>query len=91
MTHSPPIPQAHTRCLELLQTYPKSQPLLSCKAQLEYLQDLVDGQRQDAERLNDIILGLYAAREFEALDMAFAEMLYAVEDVVKTLKAERLR
>ncbi len=83
--------QAHTRCLELLQTYPHSQPLQSCKAQLEYLQELVDGQRQDAQRLNEIILGVYAAREFEALDMRFAEMLYAVEDVVKTLKAERLR
>ena len=91
MPHSSPIFQAHTRCLDLLQTYPNSQPLLSCKAQLEYLQDLVDGRRQDAERLNDIVLGLYAARELESLDMGFAEMLYVVEDVVKTLKAERLR
>ncbi|TDM05457.1 MAG: hypothetical protein C4K60_11810 [Ideonella sp. MAG2] len=87
MTHPSPIPQALTRCLELLQTHPHSQPLQSCKAQLEYLQELVDGRRQDAQRLNEIILGVYAAREFEALDMGFAEMLYAVEDVVKTLKA----
>ncbi|TDM06419.1 MAG: hypothetical protein C4K60_17835 [Ideonella sp. MAG2] len=62
----------------------------SCKTQLEYLQELVDGRRQDAQRLYEIILGVYAAREFEALDMRFAEMLYAVEDVVKTLKAVRV-
>lgn len=91
MTHSSLIPQAHSRCLALLQAHPHSQSLQSCKAQLEYLQELVDGRRHDAQRLDEIILGVYAAREFEALDMRFAEMLYAVEDVVKTLKAERLR
>ncbi|WP_396271112.1 immunity protein Tsi6 family protein [Ideonella sp.] len=83
-----PILQAYARCLFLLQTHPNSQPLQSCKAQLEYLQELVDGGRQDIDRLNDIILGRYAAGEFESLDMGFAEMLYAVEDVVKILKTE---
>ena len=73
------------RCLELLDVNPGFAPLLSIKAQLEYLIQIADGRSTDRSRLKEIIVGQYAAREFEDRDMEFANMLYDVADIVDAL------
>jgi len=80
------IKNAFDRALQLqlrLGTFP---PLSSIQAQLDYLRGLVRHEHRDFSRLKDIILGIYAAREFETIDLEFAEMLYRVEVVVDSLK-----
>jgi predicted transcriptional regulator len=47
----------------------------SIEAQLTYLKRLLDGQERDKARLKDIIIGVYAIREFEASDPEYAAIL----------------
>ena len=70
--------------------YPNFQPLESVKAQLAYLKGILDGSIDDRSRLNEIIIGIYAAKEFEERDMDFANTLYDVELVVDQLKVGKL-
>lgn len=70
--------------------YPNFQPLESVKVQLAYLKGILDGSIKDRSRLNEIIIGIYAAKEFEERDMEFASTLYDVELVVDQLKAGKL-
>jgi hypothetical protein len=69
-----------------LQAAPDFQPLRSIAAPINYLLDLHEGRSTDHSRLGEIIIGVYAAREFESRDMAYASLLYGVEDVVKSLR-----
>jgi Tsi6 len=73
-------------CEAHLCTMPDFQPLHSVKAQLTYLIDLADGRSTDRSRLEEIIIGAYAAREFETRDMGFANLLYEVEEIVRAMK-----
>jgi len=75
------------RCRELLVCDPDFPPLLSIKVQLEYLISVANGKNIERERLKEIIVGQYAAREFEDREMAFANMLYEVVEVVKSLES----
>lgn len=70
--------------------YPNFQPLKSVKAQLAYVKGILDGSIEDRSRLNEIIIGIYAAKEFEERDMEFANTLYDVELIVDRLKSGRL-
>ena len=77
-------------CRKLLATNPQFQPLLSIEAQLQYLIGIAEGQVSDRSRLNEIIIGVYAAREFEDRDMNFANLLYEVEGIVDLMKQGQL-
>lgn len=69
---------AETDALE--KAYPELQTLTSIAGQLEYLISLDSGETSDRSRLSDIILGVQAAREVEALDMKLAEKLYRIDE-----------
>lgn len=73
-------------CKARLKSSPGFQPLMSIEAQLEYLIDVAEGRNLDRSRLNEIIIGIYAAREFETRDMQFANLLYEVEEAVDVMK-----
>ena len=90
MTPIETINKALTDSVKLSVDYPNFQPLESVKAQLEYLKDILNGDLDDRSRLKEIILGIYAAREFEERDMDFANTLYDVELIVDQLKTGKL-
>lgn len=77
---------ALNECESRLSEMPEFQPLLSIKAQLIYLINLSEGKITDRSRLNEIVISAYAAREFETRDMAFADLLYKIEELVKEMK-----
>lgn len=77
---------ALAECQRKLQSEPQFQPLLSIQAQLQYLIGIVEGVVKDRSRLNEIIVGIYAAREFETRDMAFANLLYEVQAIANSMK-----
>lgn len=74
-------------CLKQLAKAPQFQPLLSVQAQLEYLLGVAEGSITDRSKLDKIIIGVYAAREFESRDMDFANLLYQVEEIVDSMKS----
>ena len=51
-------------------------------AQLEYLEDIFSGKRNDKDDLGKICLGVIAAREYEDIDPEYANKLYLVEKKV---------
>jgi hypothetical protein len=85
-TETQTLKSALASCEAHLRTMPDLQPLHSIKAQLTYLIDLAEGRSTDRSRLDEIIVGVYAAREFETRDMEFANLLYEVEEVVKAMR-----
>lgn len=84
------IDKAVEQSNRLTADYPNFQPLESVKAQLAYLKGILDGSIDDRSRLKEIIVGIYAAKEFEERDMDFANSLYDVELIVDKLKAGKL-
>lgn len=87
MTPIATIDKALADSIKLLAEYPNFQPLESVIAQLQYLKGILNGEVEDRSRLKEIIIGIYAAREFEERDMDFANTLYDVEIIVDELKA----
>jgi hypothetical protein len=77
---------ALAECKRRIRQTPRFQPLLSIEKQIQYLIDLTENNTHDHSQLKDIIIGVYAAREFEDRDMEFANLLYKVEEVVDLLK-----
>jgi hypothetical protein len=58
----------------------------SIKAQLTYVKQTVDaGRKPDPEKVAALLLGVYAAREFETSDPEFADVLFNVEYLFKRL------
>ncbi len=53
----------------------------SIKAQLTYIKNSVEA----GENVDKLLLGVYAAREFETSDSDFADVLFAVEYLFKRL------
>ena len=84
------IDKALADSVKLSAKYPNFQPLESVKAQLQYLKGILDGTVEDRSRLKEIIIGIYAAKEFEDRDMDFANTLYDVEMIVDQLKSGKL-
>jgi len=66
-------------------------PLDLIRSQLYYVKGVLDGSVVDSGKLNNVNLGLYAAREFEDRDMEFANLLYDVEDLVARLRSAKKR
>lgn len=87
MTPIATIEKALADSIKLSAEYPNFQPLESVMVQLQYLKGVLDGDVEDRSRLKEIIIGIYAAREFEERDMEFANTLYDVEMIVDELKA----
>jgi len=76
----------HNECKNKLIVDPDSQPLLSVQAQLEYILGLLDGSISDRSKLKDIIIGIYAVREFEDSDMEFANRLHEASALARAMK-----
>ena len=58
----------------------------SIKAQLTYIKSTLEaGEKPTDEQLNRLLLGVYAAREFETSDPEFADVLFEVEYLFKRL------
>ena len=85
------LTKALAKCASLLHDYPAFPPLLSTKVQLEYLIALVNGSSNDRSRLKDIIIGVYAAREFETIDMSFPNLVYEGDEIAERLKRTKSR
>lgn len=71
--------------------YPKDSTIDSIIKQLSFLIELDRGERSDAIRLNDIIIGVLALREIDPLDPNLAELLYSVMEEVETMKRVMLK
>jgi Tsi6 len=80
------LAHAKNRCAELMATAPQDQSLTMAMAQLDFICATLEGRANDPGALQRINLGLLAAREFEVRAPDFADMLYAVEDVVARLR-----
>lgn len=80
------IQAALEKCLQLKVQMPQVEPLNSVQRQLEYLLEVLNGTITDRTRLNEVVLGRYAARELESRDMEFALLLYRVEEIVDSMK-----
>ena len=59
--------------------------IASIVRQLDYLIALESGQSTDRSRLKDVVLGVQAAREIEALDERCAETLHEVSARVRAM------
>ncbi len=71
---------------ERLTSVPGFSIYLSVKRQLEYLQrTIASGERPAHDRAKSLTLGVYAAREFETSDPAFADVLFAVNYLANRL------
>ena len=58
----------------------------SIKAQLTYIKQTIDAHAKPTdEKLDKLLLGVYAAREFETTDPEFADVLFDVEYLFKRL------
>lgn len=58
----------------------------SIKAQLTYVKSTIDaGGKPTDDKLDKLLLGVYAAREFEKTDPDFADVLFKVEYLFKRL------
>ena len=79
------ISKALEMCETKLQDAPNDQILISIQNQLMFVEEINRKKREDFERLNDLLLGLYAAREFEQDDWDFA---MALHDVMKEVRDE---
>lgn len=80
------VSKAKTRCADLLVSSPNFYPLQSVMEQLLYIENALNDRMADRSKLDDVNVGLFAAREFEFRAPDFAEMLYEVEDVVEQMK-----
>ena len=80
------IAQALEESAEVKRRYPDLPFLESIHVQLQYLADLIDGRRQDRERLNDIIIGVLAAREVETLNVEYADLLHEISGEVEKMR-----
>ncbi|MBL4608439.1 MAG: hypothetical protein JKY01_11515 [Pseudomonadales bacterium] len=58
----------------------------SIDAQLNYMQELLDGKISDRGKLKEINVGLYAIREFEESDPELAKELKSVQYIVDRMK-----
>lgn len=65
------------------------QPIVSTRNQLNYLLEAVE-HKNDRSRLDEIILGIYAVREFEQAHDDFANVIYEVCEILNQLKKNRL-
>ncbi len=63
----------------------ESNVLRSIEKQLEYLIEALD-HKNDRLKLKDIIIGIYAAREFEYTHPEYAELLYEASGVSNEMK-----
>jgi hypothetical protein len=80
--------QLFEQTLAACQGLPCDPPVLSILKQLEFLLDLERRQRCDAERLEDIIIGVLAVREIEPGHPSVADLLYRVDEQVEVMKQE---
>lgn len=79
------VVSAMTMAMELERKYPEGWSVESVMAQLKYLLKFASGETDDRSRLKDIILGVQAVREIDALDEEFADLLMRINREVDNL------
>jgi predicted nucleotidyltransferase len=79
---------AHRACRNLKARYPRDASIDSILIQLEFLKELEEGKRKDAERLEEIIIDVLATREIAQLDESVADALGDVMEEVVKMKGE---
>ena len=84
------LKKALVECQKKIGEMPDFDPLISIEKQLKYLIEIVEDSNLDRNRVSEIIIGIYAVREFESRDMEFAELLYDVDEVVDLIKANKI-
>src|SRR5438552_16045210 len=82
---------ALARAREVHDRYTADQSVTSVINQLDYMIELEEGKRTDAQRLGEIILGILAIREIEPLDADLADMLCEVAEEGPRMQAEQRR
>lgn len=82
------LTEAKALLAALCARYPDASVVTSMQTQLDYLIDLESGVITDHERLDEIILGVQAAREIEPRDQDVANKIYQIVDIVEEMKAE---
>lgn len=65
------------------------QPIISTREQLNYVLEGLN-KNNDRDRLKDIIIGIYAVREFETNHEDFANLLYEVVEIVSLMKKNKI-
>jgi len=65
------------------------QPLESVRTQLDYLVEAL-AHKNDRQKLGDIIIGRYAAYEFEPSDPDYANILYEASNVASLMLKGRI-
>jgi len=65
------------------------QPIISTRNQLNYILDTLKN-KNDASKLKEIIIGVYAAREFESDHEDFANLIYEVVEIVDLIKKGKI-
>lgn len=71
----------------ILNSPPQIEILRSVEKQLEYLLSIVTGANSDKSRLKDVVLDIYAVREFEAYDPELADALLDAMQYAKILRS----
>jgi len=65
--------------------FPTFDILQSIVAQLQYMASVLSGNNSDKSRMKEIIVGLYAIREFEESDPEFADALMQAQDIAEKI------
>ncbi|MEA1649434.1 immunity protein Tsi6 family protein [Nitrospirillum sp. BR 11164] len=81
------IQDALLRCRQLRVAWPDSATLGSIHRQLDYLLLIATDPATNRARLVDIVIGVQAAREVEAMDPDLADLLHAISAWVDRLLA----
>ncbi|MEI7038077.1 immunity protein Tsi6 family protein [Fulvimonas yonginensis] len=76
---------------KLQERYPSDSSIGSILKQLSFLIELERGERSDASRLNEIIIGVLALKEIDPLAPDVAELLYSVAEEVEVMKRAMLK
>jgi hypothetical protein len=80
--------KALKRCNEKLAAKSvQTEVLDSVRKQLEYLVSVSTDPDADRSRLKDIILAIYAVREFETTDQSFADLLSKADNYARLMRS----
>jgi hypothetical protein len=86
------VDEALRLCLERKQVYPTVGLFDSIEKQLAYLKAVLSSEETDRSRLSQIIVGVYAVREFDDSDPEFAKALkkahYIADRMARGLKPD---
>jgi Tsi6 len=81
----PIVDTAKAMCEQMRKDLPKYELLNSIALQIDYVHGCLSDPQFDRSRLKEIIVGVYAVREFDASDPEFAKALHRVQYIASRL------